>query len=398
MPAPERLSAAAARRLALAAQGFTRPRPARVTGQHVLSAVDRMQVLQLDSVNVLTRTQYLPLFSRLGSYDRALLDDVAYRRGRLFEAWAHEASLLPLRLYPLNRWIYDYLAERRGHRALALEAERPGYIEEVYAEVAARGPLTASGLSDGGGRSDPWWGHGPGKQALEHLFDIGRLATTRRGGFERVYDITERVIPADILALPAPPARDAQRELLRLSVIALGVATADDALDYFRLHKPSCRPLLDELVEAGAIVAVTVEGWGRPAYADPAAVVPRRVEARALLSPFDPVVWCRPRAERIWGFHYRIAIYTPAPQRTHGYYVLPFLLGDDLVARVDVKADRKAGVLLVPEAHLEPHASAAAVAPELHAALLEMAGWLGLGAVRVGDRGELALPLRRMKT
>jgi uncharacterized protein YcaQ len=294
--------------------------------------------------------------------------------------------------------MFDYLAVRRGHRALALEEARPGYIEEVYAEVAARGPLTAGELSDTGGRSDPWWGLAPGKQALERLFDVGRLATTRKPSFERVYDLTERVIPPDVLALPVPEPADAQRELLRLSVVALGVATADDALDYFRLHKPTCRPLLADLVDSGDVLQVEVEGWGRTAYADPAATVPRRVGARALLSPFDPVIWCRPRAERIWGFHYRIGIYTPAPQRTHGYYVLPFLLGDDLVARVDVKADRKAGTLLVPEAHLEPHASAKAVAPELGEALREMASWLELERVAVGDRGDLAADLRAITT
>jgi uncharacterized protein YcaQ len=398
VPAPDKLSAAAARRLALAAAGLTRPRPARVTAQHVHGTVDRMQVLQLDSVNVLARSHYLVLFSRLGAYDAALLDEVAYRRGRLFEAWAHEASLLPLRLYPLNRWNYEYLAQRRGHRAQELEKERPGYIEAVYAEVAARGPVSAGELSDSGGRSDPWWGLAPGKQALEWLFDIGRLAATRRSSFERVYDLTERVIPAEVLAQPVPERADAQRELLRLSVVALGIATADDALDYFRLHKPTCRPLLADLVDAGDLVAVEVEGWGRSAYADPGAVVPRRVDARALLSPFDPVVWCRPRAERIWGFHYRIGIYTPAPQRTHGYYVLPFLLGDDLVARVDVKADRKAGTLLVPEAHLEPHAAADAVTPALAESLREMADWLGLDRVSVGSRGDLSSALRRITT
>jgi uncharacterized protein len=390
---PETLSLAAARRIALRAQGFgtTLPRGG-ASSRAILTGIERLNLLQLDSVNVVTRSHYLPLFARLGGYDRARLDDLADRRHLLYESWAHEASLLPVQLQPLLRWQYAWF-EQRWHRWIGpLLAERPGYVEQVLAEVAARGPLTAGELDDTGDRSSPWWGYSAGKRALEWLFATGRVMAYRRTGFTRVYDLPERVLPAEVLALPTPDEQDAKRELLRRSARALGVATADDLLDYFRLHAPTSRHLLADLVEDGTLLPVTVAGWAKPAFLHAGATTPRRVAARALLAPFDPVVWHRARAERLWGFHYRISIYTPAAQREHGYYVMPFLLGDDLVARVDVKADRKAGVLRIPAAFAEPHVGWADIADDLHAACTDLATWLGLPDVAFPIRPGRASP------
>jgi uncharacterized protein len=389
------MTLAQARRVALAAQGLAAPRPSgSLDIRHLRRSLRQLGALQIDSVNVVARAHLLTLHARLGDVDPALLDAAAYRRGELFEYWAHEAAYVPAALHPLLRW---RMAERQAHpgaRVRSLLAQEPGYLDAVRAELAACGPLTASELADPGDRSGPWWGWAKGKVALERLFATGEVAIAGRRGFTRVYDLTERVIPAVVLAEPTPPPEEAQRALLLLAARSQGVATADDLADHFRLRLPRARPLLAELVRDGRLAEVRVDGWDAPAYLHPDATVPRRVEARALLCPFDPVVWYRPRAERLFGFRYRIEIYTPAERRVHGYYVLPFLLGDRLVARVDLKADRAARRLRVLGAFTESHARSGGVAPALAAALREMASWLALDEVEVSDRGDLAPALR----
>jgi hypothetical protein len=398
------LSAASARRIALAAQGFGVARPVTSPNAgHVQRAVERLGLLQIDSVNVLARAHYLPLFSRLGSYDRAHLDRAAWGRKsqrRLFEFWAHEASLLPLASQPLWRWRMDRAAREAGEgkgKLHRFKREKAAYIDEVRREIADRGPLAASELSNGGAGRGAWWGWSDGKHALEWLFFAGEVTTaSRRGTFERVYDLTERVLPPAVQALPTPPAEEAQRELLKISAHALGVATETDLRDYFRLGVAETKARLAELVEAGDLLPVTVEGWKNPAYLDPAARQPRRVEARALLAPFDPLVWERDRTHRIFDFFYRIEIYTPLAKRKHGYYVLPFLLGDRLVGRVDLKADRSNSRLLVHAAHIEDGVDAKGVAAPLRDELRLMADWLGLEEVSLPRVGTLARAMRAL--
>ena len=281
---------------------------------------------------------------------------------------------------------------------VTIAREWPEYVEKVYREIEARGPLGAAALEDPGTRAGAWWGWGDGKRALEWLFWTGRVTTAGRRNFARLYDLTERVIPADVLALPTPTEAEAHRALLRIAARSLGVATAGDLADYFRIRGPLARPRIAELVEEGALLPVRVAGWRHPAYLDQAARLPRRVDARALLSPFDSMVWERSRTDRLFGFHLRIEIYTPAPKRVFGYYVLPFLLGDRLVARVDLKSDRKNGQLLAHAAWAEQHAAPAAIAEPLAQSLRELAGWLGLGSVIVGERGDLSQALARVPT
>ncbi|MCA0304539.1 MAG: winged helix DNA-binding domain-containing protein [Proteobacteria bacterium] len=405
MPRGARLSNAQARRIALAAQGFAAARPpGPANAGHLKRTVDRLGLLQIDSVNVLARAHYLPLFSRLGAYDSGLLDRLAWGpRGQraLFEFWAHEASLLPVASQPLLRWRMQRARDNDGDgkgKLHQFRRQKARYIDEVLREIADRGPLAASELSRPGERRGAWWGWNDGKLAVEWLFFAGLVTTaTRRGSFERVYDLTERVLPATVSARPTPSPEDAQRDLLRQSARALGVATERELRDYFRLGVADTRARLAELVEAGDLVPVEVEGWSHAAYLDPAARQPRRVEARALLAPFDPLIWERNRAHRLFDFFYRIGIYTPAAQRTHGYYVLPFLLGESLVARVDLKADRANRRLLVHAAHLEPGHAAGAVAAPLHDELRLMATWLGLDDIVLPPRGPLAKAMARMR-
>lgn len=400
MRSRERISAAAARRIALAAQGFGRPRPdAAPEWRGLRRQVKALNLLQIDSVNVLIRAHYLPLFSRLGPYNRAELDQRAYRRhpGRLFEYWGHEASLLPVELQPLLRWRMAR-AERLQdiYGGLARFAREKGtLVKTVLAEVEARGAIAASELElpdfDGASRrSGPWWGWHDGKIALEYLFWAGRVTTAQRRGFERVYDLPERVLPQAVVAAPTPDEADAIRELLRLSARALGIATASDLRDYFRLKPEDATPRIAELVETGELLPVEVEGWRQQAFLHRDARMPRRIEASALLVPFDPLVWERARTERLFGFRYRIEIYTPAEKRVYGYYVLPFLLGDRLTARVDLKADRAAGSLRVLGAYAEPEVDRGTVAEALSVELAALAGWLGLERVEIGERGDLA--------
>ncbi len=392
------LSAAQARRLALGAQGFARPRDAAPpSARAIRAAVDRLGLLQIDSVNVLVRAHYLPLFSRLGPYDRDGLDRLAhYAPRRLFEYWGHEASLIPVGTQPLLRWRMARARHEAWGGMRRIAEERPELLERVLEEVRARGPLPASAVvEDGPRRTGPWWDWSDAKRAFEYLFWSGQLTSARRRGFERLYDVPERVLPRAVLEAPTPPEDEAQRGLVRIAARALGVATARDLRDYFRLPAAEGLARVAELAEAGELLSVRVEGWDQPAFVHPEAVIPRRVEARALVAPFDPLVWERARAERLFGFRYRIEIYVPAPQRVHGYYVLPFLLGDRLVARVDLKADRQAGVLRVQAAHAEPDAPPH-TAGELAEELSTLAGWLGLeDGVAVADRGDLAPALQR---
>ena len=399
------LSAAEARRVALAAQGFDRARRLVPAGAGPLRrTVERLGLLQIDSVNVLARAHYLPLFSRLGAYDSGLLDRLAWGRKSqraLFEFWAHEASLLPLAMHPLLRWRMQRAAEESGDGKSKLHEFRrakAAYIEEVRREIADRGSLAAADLGNPGDRRGPWWGWSDGKLALEWLFFAGIVTTaTRRGSFERVYDLAERVLPAWVQSLPTPDADEAQRSLLRHAGQALGVASERDLRDYFRLRPAEARARLAELVEAGALARVEVEGWTEPAYLDPAARVPRSIDATALLAPFDPLIWERARTERLFGFRYRLEIYTPLEKRTHGYYVLPFLMGDRLAARLDLKADRANATLVVHAAHLEPGNDAATVAAALHGELALMARWLGLERISLPKGGDLAKALARMR-
>ena len=397
MTARERLSSAQARRVALAASGFATPRPAEVTARTMLSTVQRLGVVQIDSVNVLARAHYLPLFSRLGPYDRDRFDQASWRAPRrLFEYWGHEASLLPVALQPLFRWRMARAQDEAWGGMRRVAVEQPELVARVLEDVRARGPISAAQLSadERPRRTGPWWDWSDVKRAIEYLFWCGEVTSARRRGFERLYDLPERVLPREVITAPTPSEADAQRELIRLSANALGVAAARELRDYYRLPVAGFKERVAELVEAGDLVEVAVEGWRGPAYLAAGARVPRRVEARALLAPFDPLVWERERTERLFGFRYRIEIYVPAPKRVHGYYVLPFLLGDRLVARVDLKADRAAGALLVQAAFAEADAPGETAA-ELAAELALMAGWLGLERVVVRDRGDLAPALRR---
>jgi uncharacterized protein len=398
VPVVERLPAALARRIALAAQGFAEPRPATATGLRQLRrTVERLAVVQIDSVNVLSRSHYLPFFSRLGGYPRTALDDLTARRHEVFEYWAHEASFLPVRLQPYLRWRMAQAAEDAWGGMVRLQRERPGYVAEVLDRIREGGPLKASDLLEPKPqRPGTMWNWHAGKVALEWLFWSGVVtAKHRTAGFERVYDLTERVLPPEIVAAPTPEPADAFRELVRTASRALGVATERDLRDYFRLKPQPARTAIAELADAGELLPVQVDGWGAPAWLHPEARRPRWIRARALLSPFDSLVWERPRVERIFGFRYRIEIYTPAARRVHGYYVLPFLLGDRLVARVDLKADRRAGVLRVQAAHGEADADPAVVSAALAEELVLMAEWLGLDAVGVAGRGDLAGALAR---
>ncbi|MEJ3657648.1 crosslink repair DNA glycosylase YcaQ family protein [Actinomycetes bacterium KLBMP 9759] len=398
----ESIGAPAARRAALAAQGFADPRPAGpVTRRHLVKTLGRVQLLQLDSVNVAVRAHYMPLFARLGPYEPALVDDAAWahssRRPRLLvEYWAHEASLLPVADWPLLLSGAKRQGWWRHYESLA----DPALVEDVLAAVKELGPVGAGALEKalgGATKARPpgatWWERSDVKRVCEYLFGRGDLTTGSRVHFQRLYDLTERVLPPEVLAThPADPEHSA-RELLLRSAAALGVATEPDLRDYYRLGPAQSRQAVAELVEDGRLEPVEVRGWRHLAYRLPGARVPRRVTGRALLCPFDPLIWERERTERMFGFRYRIEIYVPEPQREFGYYVFPFLLDGELVARVDLKADRPAGVLRVPGAFAEPGVDVPRVVAELAAELRVMAGWLGLDAVVVGERGALAGPL-----
>lgn len=397
------MTAAAARRTALAAQGFAERRPAGTPSRRtVLKAVNRTGLLQLDSVSVAVRAHYMPVFSRVGGYDRDLLDAAAWRHTTakpraLVEYWAHEAALIPVADWPLLRWrMRDYADGRWSGERRVLD-RNPTLGRDVLDVITEVGAATA-GEVERHLRIAPreprgtWWGRSDTKVVCEQLFSAGALSVDRRVAFTRHYDLAERVLPPDVLAtrLDEP---DAVRELVRRAARALGVATEADLRDYYRLSAAQGRTAVAELVDDGTLVPAAVRGWDERAHLHVDARIPRRVDGTALLSPFDPLVFCRPRTERIFGFRYRLEIYTPAHKRVHGYYVFPFLLDGELVARVDLKADRPADVLRVPGAFVEDGHHPGEVADALAAELRAMANWLGLSDVAVADRGDLAADL-----
>ena len=382
--------------MALAAQGFLDPPHAAPTMRTLLRTIGRTGVLQIDSVNVLQRAHFMPLFSRMGPYDTGLLRRAAETRPRrVVEYWAHEAAYMPVELWPLmqHRMATADTKAWGGPRRIA--QEQPELVAWVLDEVRERGPVSAREVEGDvpRTRTDWGWNWSAAKQALEFLFFAGRITVARRGpAFERLYDVPERVLPAAVLAAPTPTPEEAARQLVERAARSHGVASVQCLRDYYRMDLAPTRQAVAELVEAGVLLPVAVEGWRRPAYLHHRARLPRRVDAEALLSPFDPVVWERSRAEALFGFRYRIEIYVPADQRVHGYYVLPFLLGDALVARVDLTADRAAGVLVVQGAFAEPDHPVDT--PEaLARQLLVLAGWLGLGRVEVRPRGDLSARL-----
>jgi uncharacterized protein YcaQ len=399
-----RLTAAAVRRAALAAQGFTDARPTGApTRRHLQRVLQRTRVLQLDSVNVAVRAHYAPVYSRLGGYDLGMLDEAAWagnaRRPRLFvEYWAHMAALIPIEDWPLFRWRMRRIEGRGWHRMDEVLKRAPGMLDELLDAVKSLGPIGAGALerqlgARNGDRRKGWWGWSECKIICEWLFDTGQLTTATRRGFERLYDLPERVLPPHILDAQIPD-QQAVRTLVERAAVSLGVATEPDLRDYFRLAPETAKPAVRELVEAGRLEPVTVDGWRHQAYRHVDVKIPRTVRARALLCPFDPLIWERDRTERLFDFHYRIEIYVPEPKRVYGYYVYPFLLDDQIVARVDLKADRRAGVLRVPGAFSEQNVDVGRVTVELAAELHAMAGWLRLdGGVAVGERGDLAAPL-----
>ncbi len=391
-PAPVEMSNDQARRVALGAQGFAEPRPTgAVDRRHGRKLLDRVGVVQIDSVNVVCRSQELPLFARLGHHRRDLIPNLT-AAGDLFEYWAHEASHVPAALHPLLRWRMAEAKDGIGTwgAVAAIARDEPHLAERILAQVTERGPVTVSMLEGIGDRTEGMWGWSPGKRALEYLFWSGQVTARRGPNFERWYDLPERMLPSAALDPPTPAPVDAKKALLVLAARSHGVGTAKDLADYFRLNVPESRALLAELADEGRLLRADVRGWRQPAFLHPEARRPNNPKARALLSPFDSLVWERDRTERIWGFRYRIEIYVPKPKRVHGYYVLPFLLDGRLVARVDLKADRKAGVLLVQGAFAEDDVEEQVVSEELAAELVELAGFLGLDGVEVVANGDLA--------
>lgn len=387
------ISIGTARRIALHAQGFADRRPDQPSGRkHLARVLARTGLFQIDSVSAVVRAHYMPMFARVGGYPRELLDGAAAGKRRLmFEYWAHEASLLPVESWPLWQWRMERARGGTGiYKGLAaFGAERAAYVEEIFDRISRGGPVAASDFDSNRGPGG-WWSWSDAKRALEFLFWGGRITTReRRPSFERIYDLPERALPASVMGALVPAPAEAHRSLLRIAARALGVATAGDLRDYFRLSPADMKDRLEELVEDGEISQVAVRGWKQPAFLHRAARAPRSIDARALLAPFDPLVWERSRAERLFDFRYRIEIYTPEHKRIHGYYVLPFLLGDRIVARVDLRADRAAGTLRVDGAFAEacaPGHCAEALFDELRL----MADWLGLERIAVGSRGDLA--------
>ncbi|MDF3936081.1 winged helix-turn-helix domain-containing protein [Pseudomonas citronellolis] len=396
------LSLKQARRLALAAQGFAARKPrAQVQRRHLQQVLERLGVVQIDSVNALVRSHYLPLFSRLGNYSQALLDEAAWSAGRhrrMFEYWGHEASLLPLELYPLMRWRMRRAAAGQGiYKQLArFGEEHREVLERVLQAVREQGALGAGSLTTRSERAGPWWDWSDEKHALEWLFAAGEVTVAGRRGFERLYDLPERVLPAALLAQPEPDAEQAQRGLLLHAANALGVASETDLRDYFRLDPADSKARLAELVEEGALREVAVQGWSQSAYVAGEPLLPRKVKASALLSPFDSLVWERARTERLFDFRYRLEIYTPQHKRVYGYYVLPFLYDERLAARIDLRAERAAGRLAVHAVHEEQLPLGEEGLRALAGQLREMADWLGLERVHVGCRKAEGLRLRAL--
>ena len=398
-----RLTAAAARRVAVAAQGFAEPKPAGpVTRSHLRRLVSRIQVLQLDSVSVAVRAHYAPVFSRLGPYDRSVLERAAWSHSArsprlLVEYWAHEAALMAVDDWPLLRWRMREYADGRWGKEIVRKNRQ--LAERVVAAVAELGPSTAGQIeahleSEPRGRKGPWWDRSDTKWVAEALFASGALTTATRVGFARHYDLTERVLPPEVFARHVDD-DDAVRELVLRSATALGVATETDIRDYFRLGAKQAKPVIADLVAEGELEPVEVEGWTAPAYLRVGQIVPRVDRGTALLCPFDPLIFFRPRVERLFDFHYRIEIYVPEPKRQFGYYVWPLLLDGQLVGRVDLKAERTRDALHAVGAFAEPGVDRRRVAQAMAGELRSMASWLGLSEVMVGDRGDLVDALRK---
>lgn len=384
------LSPAQARRIALGAQGFGRPVPAAPGIRQLSSLIGRLGLLQLDSVNVFERSHYLPAFARLGAYNKADLDRVTFaKKSRFIEYWAHEAALIPEDTWPLLRWrMRDYRDQAARDDNHWAQSNRP-MMDWLLAELAHKGPMPASAIEhDANKRSGPWWGWSEVKTGLEVLFRWGDVVSGGRTRFERTYALPEHILPAEVLDRDFS-AHEAQKRLVAHAAAAHGIGTASDFADYFRLKRAQTMPAINELVEEGVLVVASVPGWKQSAYLHRDARIPRRIDTTALLSPFDPVVWERARAERLFGFRYRIEIYTPKPQRIYGYYVLPLLVDDRLVGRIDLKSDRQNGVLRVQAAWAEPEAPADTAA-RLAPLLQQTAAWQGLGEIEVMNRGTLA--------
>ena len=395
------ISLSEARRIILHAQGFGNRSFGRLTHRNLLAICRRIGMLQIDSVNVLVRAHYFPLFSRLGPYEVRLLDELSYapKKRHFFEYWGHEASLLPLESFPLLRWRMDRARNFEGvwGQIARFAQSKPKFVENVYDLLAEHGAAGAGEIAKRVAEERPsgargWWDWTESKAALEFLVWSGRITVATRRNFERVYDLIDRVIPAELIARPVPSPEEAQRRLLGIAARALGLATEIDLRDYFRLEARETRARISELVESGELKPVTIENLN--AYFHRDAAIPRKIDAATLISPFDPLVWQRARPQRFFGFHYRIEIYTPAHKRAHGYYVLPFLMEDNLVARVDLKADRKARHLLVLSASEQPQTDSAQVAEALARELWILARWLNLERISVADRGSLSKPLR----
>jgi uncharacterized protein len=404
MPDVVNISAAEARRLSLTSLGFGVVRPARAGLPHVRATAARLGAIQIDSVNVLARAHYLPTFSRYGPYAMSALDALAHGRRELFEYWGHAACFLPIDLYPLMRWrMENQVAAWAG-----LGAKKRAFIDAVFREVAERGPIAAGELSNGGKSKGPWWGWSDGKEALEFLFRQGRVAVAARRNFERLYDVPERVLPDAVLRAGSIAVADAKKALIVRAARAMGVGTVKDIAQYFhidawwdRLSVNGRRPpakthlLFDELVEEGRLQRARVEGWAQPAFAVPGARIPASVDVRAIVSPFDPILWERKWTKAVFGFDYQIEIYVPGPKRIHGYYVLPFVMGDRFAARVDLKADRQRSTLIVHAAYVEPGLPARKVATALARELRSIAEWLSLESFAIGPKGNLAPALKQ---
>ena len=394
------ISAPEARRIALSAQGFGGRASSRSpTVGRIDALITHLGALQIDSVNAVARSHYLPIFSRLGPYERSKLDASTSERQSTFEYWGHQASLLPVDLWPAMRWRMDRYRTRALQvadepsvegRVARLNRERPGYVDLVLGEVRDRGPLAAGELSDPGKSAGPWWGWSDGKLALEYLFATGEVTVAGRKGFTRQYDLPERVIAPNALSTSPLPVEDAQRMLLMRAAAALGVATVRDLADYYRMRFDVVGERVLELVAEGQLLPARVDGWGERAYLHAGAEAPARSSAQALLSPFDSLVWDRARTERIFGFRYRLEIYTPAARRVYGYYVLPLLVGGRLVARVDVRANRPASVLEVSGVFAEPGCATAKLAFAALTEIERLRNWLELDRLEIGVRGDLA--------
>ena len=373
------LSIADARALALAAQGFDTARPkTKATQRHVDALISRLGVIQIDSVNVLVRSQELPLFSRLGNHNRNAIPK-ATEQQKLFEYWGHEAAHLPVEIHPLFRWKMEAarLGKAKHWGLTSFYDDNKAFVKRMLKHVEKNGPTTSRELSTRTEKKGTWWDWDEAKVALEYLFLTGQLMSRGRGtDFARIYDTPERVLPGDVLNAPTPSEHDARKQLLVRSAIAQGVATASDLADYYRQKPTTVKPLITELVEEGELRTVAVDGWTEKAFIHRAAKLPKQLHATALLSPFDSLVWCRPRNERLFNFHYRIEIYTPKEKRKFGYYVLPFMMNGEMVGRVDLKADRANSKLLVHSVHTEKGVKRSTINDALNNELRTMASWL----------------------